>query len=75
MAQRPPPLTSRHSRVMGCVADGSGCVPSMAEDVLLFRLWPFLKGALTPPPTAEGSSPTGEVGEESTRVFRAWTSA
>lgn len=63
--------TSLHSRTMGCVADGSGCVPRMAEEVLLFRLWPFLKGVFTP----EGSSPTGEVGEESTSVFRAWTSA
>lgn len=57
---------------MGCVADGSGCVPSMAEEVLLFLLWPFLKGVFTPPPApTEGSSPTGEVGEESTSVFRA----
>lgn len=57
---------------MGCVADGSGCVPRMAEEVLLFLLWPFLKGVFPP---VEGSSPTGEVGEESTSVFRAWTSA
>lgn len=59
---------------MGCVADGSGCVPRMAEEVLLFLLWPFLKGVFTPP-DAEGSSPTGEVGEERTSVFKAWTSA
>lgn len=57
---------------MGCVADGSGCDPRMAEEVLLFLLWPFLKGVLAP---EEGSSPTGEVGEERTSVFRAWTSA
>lgn len=59
---------------MGCVADGSGCVPMMAEEVLLFLLWPFLKGVFPPAP-AEGRSPSGEVGEESTSVFRAWTSA
>lgn len=61
---------------MGCVADGSGCVPRMADEVLLFLLWPFLKGVLPPPPApTEGSSPTGEVGEDSTSVFKAWTSA
>lgn len=32
------PPTSLHSRTMGCVADGSGCVPKMADDVLLFLL-------------------------------------
>lgn len=52
------------------MADGSGCVPRMAEEVLLFLLWPFLKGVL-PPPTDEGSSPMGEVGEERTSVFSA----
>lgn len=59
---------------MGCVADGSGCVPMMADEVLLFLLWPFLKGVFTPPPEG-GSSPRGEVGEERTSVFSAWTSA
>lgn len=71
----PTPPTSLHSRTIGCVADGSGCVPKMADDVLLFLLCPFLKGVFTPPPPTEGSSPTGEVGEESTNVFKAWTSA
>lgn len=32
------PPTSLHSRTIGCVADGSGCVPKMADDVLLFLL-------------------------------------
>lgn len=62
--------TSLHSRIIGCVADGSGCVPRMAEEVLLFLLWPFLKGVLPAPPD-EGRSPIGDVGEERTSVFKA----
>jgi len=56
---------------MGCVAEASGWLPCMADEVLLLRPWPFLKGALMAP----GSSATGEVGEDSTRVFSASTSA
>ena len=67
-------LTSRQSRARGCVAEASGWLPVMAEEVLLLRPWPFLKGVFTAP-GPPGSSATGEVGEDSTRVFRASTSA